>query len=222
MIYDIKDFLQRLFKSRLLVLSTVMFLLFLMMLMRVFSLQIVNGEEYQEDFVMKIERTLSKEATRGNIYDCNGKKFAVINLIGRVDINILSENPFLEADNIINKVKNEADIIIVDFHAEATAEKIALAYYLKDKANVIYGTHTHVQTSDERIFDTGMGYITDLGMTGPKESVLGMKVEIAIKRFTTQIPEKYAVAEGEYIFNGAIFDIDDKTNKVNEIIRINM
>jgi calcineurin-like phosphoesterase len=121
---------------------------------------------------------------------------------------------------ILNKEKY--DIAVIDFHAEATAEKIALAYYLKDKANIIYGTHTHVQTSDERIFDTGMGYITDLGMTGPKESVLGMKVEIAIKRFTTQIPEKYAVAEGEYIFNGAIFDIDDKTNKVNEIIRINM
>ena len=154
------------------------------------------------------------------ISEVKGKKILVMNLIGRVQTGVSCDCPFTTAERILDK--ENYDIAIIDFHAEATAEKIALAYYLKDKANIIYGTHTHVQTSDERIFDTGMGYITDLGMTGPKESVLGMKVEIAIKRFTTQIPEKYAVAEGEYIFNGAIFDIDDKTNKVNEIIRINM
>ncbi len=152
--------------------------------------------------------------------EVNGKKILVINLIGRVQTGVSCDCPFTKAEHILQKV--EHDIAIIDFHAEATAEKIALGYYLKDKANIIYGTHTHVQTADERIFDSGMGYITDIGMTGPKESVLGMKVEIAIKRFVTQIPEKYSVADGEYIFNGAIFDIDDRTNKVIDIKRINM
>lgn len=154
----------------------------------------------------------------------NGKKVLVINLLGRVDISVHSDCPFTTCDRIIKKVKKEQniDIVIVDFHAEATAEKIAMAYYLKDKATILYGTHTHVQTSDERIFDTGMGYITDVGMTGPIESVLGMKVEVALKRFLTQIPERYSVAEGKSKFSGAIFEINDKNNKVIDIKRLYM
>ncbi len=154
----------------------------------------------------------------------NDKKILVINLIGRVDISIHSDCPFTKCKEIIEKVKQKEniDIVVVDFHAEATAEKIAMSYYLKDIATVLYGTHTHVQTADEKIFDTGMGYITDVGMTGPKESVLGMKIDVALKRFLTQIPERYLVAEGEYIFNGAIFDINDENNKVVDIKRINM
>ena len=158
------------------------------------------------------------------VTEVKGKNVLVINLLGRVDININSDCPFTTADKIIQKVKSKQniDIVIVDFHAEATAEKIAMAYYLKDKATIVFGTHTHVQTSDERIFDTGMGYITDVGMTGPIESVLGMKVEVALKRFLTQIPERYSVAEGKAKFSGAIFDINDNTNKVVEIKRIYM
>ena len=155
-----------------------------------------------------------------NIYTCKGKKIAVINLIGRVDINILTENPFLEAKKIIEKIQNEADMIFIDFHAEATAEKIALGYYLDGLVTAVFGTHTHVQTADERVMPKGTGYITDIGMTGPKESVIGMNIQASVKRFETALPERYKIAEGECIFNGVIFDIDDESSKVTSIKRI--
>ena len=155
------------------------------------------------------------------LFKCLDKKICVINLIGRVDINILTENPFLIANKIIEKNKKDVDIIIIDFHAEATAEKIALGYYLDGKATAIFGTHTHVQTADEKILPNGTGYITDIGMTGPKNSVIGMNIGASIKRFETTLPERYRVAEGEAIFNGVIFNIDDESNKVRKIERIN-
>ena len=155
-----------------------------------------------------------------NIYECKGKKIAVINLMGRVDINILTENPFLEAKRIIEKIKDKVDMIFVDFHAEATAEKIALGYYLDGLVTAVFGTHTHVQTADERVMPKGTGYITDIGMTGPKESVIGMNIQASVKRFETALPERYKIAEGECIFNGVIFDIDDESSKVISIKRI--
>ena len=157
-----------------------------------------------------------------NIYTCNNKRICVINLIGRVDINVLTENPFLEAENIINKIKNEVDIIVVDFHAEATAEKIAMAHYLDGKANILFGTHTHVQTADERILKKGLAYITDIGMTGPKDSVIGMDVAASIKRFTTSLPERYKIAAGKAMFNGCIFELNDETCRTEKIYRLNM
>ena len=123
-----------------------------------------------------------------NIYECKGKKIAVINLIGRTDMNVLSENPFTVVENLLKEIK--VDIVIIDFHAEATAEKIAMKYFLDGKATVLFGTHTHVQTADEDITKKGLGYITDLGMTGPKESVIGMNKEASIKRFLTSLPER--------------------------------
>ena len=155
-----------------------------------------------------------------NIYTCKGKKIAVMNLMGRVDINILTENPFLEAKKIIEKIQNEADMIFIDFHAEATAEKIALGYYLDGKATAIFGTHTHVQTADEKILPNGTACITDIGMTGPKYSVIGMNIQSSIKRFETALPERYKIAEGDCILNAVVFDIDEKTSKVKEIKRI--
>lgn len=155
-----------------------------------------------------------------NIYSCKGKKIAVINLIGRVDLNVLSENPFLKAKEIINEIKDKVDIIIIDFHAEATAEKIALGHFMDGKVTAVYGTHTHVQTADETILPKGTAYITDIGMTGPKNSVIGMEISVSIKRFETTLPERYKIAGGECIFNGVIFNIDDNTNKVKEIKRV--
>ncbi len=155
-----------------------------------------------------------------NIYQKDNKKIAVINLIGRVDIAVLSENPFLKAKSIVGQISDKVDIIIVDFHAEATAEKIAMGYYLDGKITALFGTHTHVQTADEKILPNGTGYITDIGMTGPKNSVIGMNINASIKRFETTLPERYKIAEGECMFNGVIFDIDDKTNKVIKIERI--
>ena len=155
------------------------------------------------------------------IYECNGKNIAVINLIGRTTMPVLSENPFLTTKEIIHEIREVADIIIVDFHAEATAEKIALAYYLDGEVTIIFGTHTHVQTADEEILEKGTAYITDIGMTGPKKSVIGMDVEVSIKRFETSLPEKYKVAEGVGKFNSCMFEINDETNKVVQIKRIN-
>ena len=155
-----------------------------------------------------------------NIYNFRNKKIAVINLIGRVDMNVLSENPFIIAKKIIEKIKNQVDIIVVDFHAEATAEKIAMGNYLDGKATIVYGTHTHVQTADEQILPKGTGYISDIGMTGPKNSVIGMDIKASIKRFETTLPERYRIATGECKLNGVIFDIDDETNKVKNIERV--
>lgn len=154
------------------------------------------------------------------IFECKGKKIAVINLIGRVTMQVLSENPFLEARSIIDKIKDVVDIIVIDFHAEATAEKIALGYYLEGDATIVFGTHTHVQTADEQILENGTAFITDIGMTGPKYSVIGMDPKASIKRFSTALPEKYRVAEGNAIFNGVIFEIDDITNEAKDIERI--
>lgn len=156
------------------------------------------------------------------IYECNGKKIAVMNFMGRVDINILTENPFIMAREMVENLRGKVDIIVIDFHAEATAEKIAMARFLDGKATIIFGTHTHVQTGDEQILPNGTAYITDLGMTGPKNSVIGMDIQASIKRFETALPEKYKLAEGECILNAVTFEIDDATNKVTTIKRINL
>lgn len=153
------------------------------------------------------------------IYECQDKKIAVINLIGRTNMNVLTENPFVIGEKIVNSIKDEVDIIVVDFHAEATAEKIAFAHFLDGKANVIFGTHTHVQTADEKVLENGTAYITDIGMTGPKNSVIGMDIEASVKRFVTTLPEKYKVAKGDTMLNGCIFDLDEN-NKVKEIKRL--
>lgn len=155
-----------------------------------------------------------------NIFECNNKKIAVMNYMGRVDINILTENPFVMAKKDVEEVSKEADIIIMDFHAEATAEKIAMGRFLDGKITILFGTHTHVQTADEQIFPQGTAYITDLGMTGPKNSVIGMDVQVSFKRFETALPEKYKIAEGECILNAVKFEIDDNTNKVTAIKKI--
>lgn len=155
-----------------------------------------------------------------NIFECNNKKIAVINLIGRTDMNVLSENPFTVVEELISKLKNEADIIVVDFHAEATAEKIAMKHFLDRKVSVIFGTHTHVQTADEEVTDHGTGYITDLGMTGTKNSVIGMDAKASIKRFVTSLPERYKLAQGQAELNGCVFEINDDTCKTVKVYRI--
>ncbi len=156
------------------------------------------------------------------IYNCLDKRIAVINLIGRTSMGVLSDNPFIIVDEIINKIKNETDYIIVDFHAEATAEKLAMGYYLDGKASLVFGTHTHVQTSDERILKNGTGYITDLGMTGPINSVIGMDIDTSLKRFITSLPERYKLADGECILNSCLFETNDEENRIIKIERINV
>ena len=154
------------------------------------------------------------------VIEKNGKKICVISLLGRTFINVLSNNPFECVDNLLKDIK--ADIYIIDFHAEATAEKVAMGRFLDGRVTILYGTHTHVQTADECILENGTAYITDLGMTGPKDSVIGMDVEVSLKRFMTSLPEKYKMAKGEAKMNACIFELDDITNKPQKITRINV
>ena len=156
-----------------------------------------------------------------HIYPCKNKKIAVINAIGRAEITVMTDNPFEVTKQIVEKIKNEVDVIILDFHAEATAEKKAMGYYLDGEITAMFGTHTHVQTADEQILEKGTGFITDIGMTGPKDSVIGMDKAVALKRFVTSLPEKYKIASGEAIFNSVLFKISEDTNRVEQIVRVN-
>ena len=153
-----------------------------------------------------------------NVYQCKDKKIAVINAMGRAEINIQTDNPFLGIEEALSKIK--ADIIILDFHAEATAEKQAIGYFLDGKITFMFGTHTHVQTADEQILEKGTGYITDIGMTGPKKSLIGMDIDVGLKRFLTALPERYKIATGDTMLNACVFKLNDSTNKVVEITRI--
>jgi len=155
------------------------------------------------------------------VFNCKNKKIAVISLLGRVSMGVLPENPFIIGKEIVENLKNKADYIFIDFHAEASAEKIALGYYLDGKATCVFGTHTHVQTADETILEKGTAYITDIGMTGPAKSVIGMDIEASIKRFVTTLPERYKVSQcNETSLCGCIVEIDENVNKVVNIKRI--
>jgi len=154
------------------------------------------------------------------VYDCRSAKFAVINLQGRTRLQS-SNCPFKQAVEIYRKIKKDTPIILIDFHAEAPDEKEALGLYMDGKASLIAGTHTHVQTADERILPKGSAYITDIGMTGPDPSVIGFKPEIALRRNTTQMPLKMEVALSPAVIQGVVVEIDrEKGNAVN-ILRIN-
>ncbi|MDD3906396.1 MAG: TIGR00282 family metallophosphoesterase [Candidatus Omnitrophica bacterium] len=149
----------------------------------------------------------------------SGIDVGVINLAGRVFMSPL-ECPFRTATAEIDKIKNKTRIIIVDMHAEATSEKIALGWYLDGKVSAIIGTHTHVQTADEKVLPGGTAFLCDAGMTGPLDGVIGRKKEQILARFLTQMPMKFEMAEGDIQLQGAIVDIDDKTGRANSIKRI--
>lgn len=148
-----------------------------------------------------------------DIFETPFGDICVINLIGRNDMpnSYVYDNPFFEVDKILQEIKTK--MILVDFHAEATSEKLAMAYHLDKRVSVLWGTHTHVQTSDGRVFLGGMGYITDLGMTGAVESVIGMNAEQSLSRFLGNPPERFENAEGIGKIEGAAFEIDPMSGK---------
>ncbi len=148
-------------------------------------------------------------------------KAAVLNLEGRVFMSNL-EDPFRAADREIEKLKRETPVVIIDFHAEATSEKIALAWHVDGRASALIGTHTHVQTADERVLTNGTAFITDAGMTGPTDSVIGVKKEQAIARFLYQTPHRFEIPKGPVHLSAVVLDIDGKTGKANSIQRVHM
>ncbi|MBN1637502.1 MAG: TIGR00282 family metallophosphoesterase [Ignavibacteriales bacterium] len=146
-------------------------------------------------------------------------KVGILNLQGRTFMFPI-DCPFRCAEAFIKKFKSDTNVILIDFHAEATAEKNAMLNYLDGKVSAIVGTHTHVQTSDERISENGTAYITDVGMTGPYDSVIGMKIEAGVNRFLYQTPQKYQTAEGNVHLCGLFLKIDKETGNTIEIDRI--
>ncbi len=155
-----------------------------------------------------------------NLYFSNQKtEIAVVNLMGRVYMPDL-DCPFRCMDTLIPQIKKETNLIIVDFHAEITSEKQALGWYLDGKVSAVIGTHTHVQTADERILPEGTAYLTDCGMTGPRDSVIGIKKEIILKKYLTQIPLRFEVADKDLIFSAVIIDLDEKSGRALNIKRL--
>ncbi|MBE7044578.1 MAG: TIGR00282 family metallophosphoesterase [Ruminococcaceae bacterium] len=149
----------------------------------------------------------------------NGVSVGVINLIGRTYMKPAA-SPFFAADKLVDALSKKTKIILVDFHAEATSEKIAMAHYLDGRVSAVFGTHTHVQTADEMIFPKGCGYITDLGMCGAVHSVLGMEKKNVIQSFLDGMPQRFEVANGRGQFCGCIFEIDEETGKCVGVERI--
>jgi metallophosphoesterase (TIGR00282 family) len=148
-----------------------------------------------------------------------GIPIAIINLCGRVFMDPL-ENPFHLTDKILETLNNKANVILVDFHAEATSEKVAFAWYVDGRVSAVVGTHTHVQTADERVLPGGTAFITDVGMTGPTDSVIGLRKDLIISRFLTLMPNKFDVAEGEAVLSAVIIDIDTGTGRAISISRL--
>ncbi|MDD5382606.1 MAG: TIGR00282 family metallophosphoesterase [Candidatus Margulisbacteria bacterium] len=154
------------------------------------------------------------------IINVQGVKVGIVNLLGRVFMQCL-DCPFQAAEKLIPKVKAEANVIIVDMHAEATSEKCAMGWLLDGKVSAVLGTHTHVMTADERILPGGTAFISDVGMVGSYNSIIGMSREQIIKRFLTQMPEKFEPTEtGPGLFNAVLINIDQKTGLTREIKRI--
>ena len=149
----------------------------------------------------------------------SGTKVGVINLSGRVFLANL-DCPFRAADKLVEEIRRETPVILVDFHAEATSEKIALGKYLDGRVSAVVGTHTHVQTADETILPEGTAYITDLGMTGPRDGIIGVKQELVIEKFISQQPVRFEVADGPYQFNAVVIDIDEADGTCSEIRRV--
>lgn len=149
----------------------------------------------------------------------DGSKIGIINLQGRTYMNSI-DCPFKKGFSEVKKISEKTRIIIIDFHAEATAEKMAMGWYLDGKVSAVIGTHTHIQTADERILPQGTGYITDAGMTGPYDSVLGLRKEIAIKRFLFQTPMRYKPADSDLRLCAVLVGVEKQSGKTTAIQRL--
>ena len=154
------------------------------------------------------------------VWEHNSLSALVINLQGRVFMPNHVDDPFRCVDEIIKRHGEQSPVIIVDMHAEATSEKNAMGWHLNGRASVVFGTHTHVQTADDRILPDGTAYITDVGMCGPFDSVIGMEKESVIRGFMTQLPRQFAVADDNVVLQGIVVDVDEASGKARGIRRL--
>ncbi|ALS27626.1 metallophosphoesterase [Paenibacillus sp. 32O-W] len=155
------------------------------------------------------------------IIRANGKKLAIVNLQGRTFLPPI-DCPFREADEQLERVRKETKCVLVDFHAEATSEKIAMGWHLDGRASLVVGTHTHVQTNDETILPGGTAYITDAGMVGSREGVLGMERTAVLSKFKTQLPARFVVDEGKWQFHGVYAELDETNGRATAIEKIRL
>ena len=163
----------------------------------------------------------SKAPGRGTgLIDIGRARIRVVNMMGTVGMNPVLDCPFATSDALLDGI--EEKIVIMDLHAEATAEKRALACYLDGRVSAVFGTHTHVQTADEQILPGGTGFITDVGMTGPVNSVIGVSIDAAIEKMKTKMPVRLNYADGKCMLNAVIFAIDEKSGKTMDVERINI
>lgn len=153
------------------------------------------------------------------VYECGEHRIAVMNLIGRVFL-LNADDPYRAADEILESLANVTPIILLDFHAEATSEKMAMGWYLDGRASVVVGSHTHVVTADERILPRGTAYQSDAGMTGPHDSVIGVRKELALQKLKTQMPVKFQPAEGDVRLHALLIRIDPATGRAQQVRRI--
>ncbi len=153
------------------------------------------------------------------IYPFRSKNIGVMNLSGRTFMPVL-DCPFQKAEELLRELTPVCDVLILDFHAEATSEKMAMGWYLDGRVNCIVGTHTHIQTADERILPGGTAYITDLGMVGAWNSVLGVCTDIVLDKFTKALPVRFDLANGPNVYSAVILEIDDVSNKTTAIERV--
>lgn len=181
--------------------------------------------DFLEDdrYTLRPANYTSRVPGRGwGVYDGpGGVRIGVMNLIGRCEMDSNFDNPFTTADRVLRRMEG-TDVVLVDFHAEATSEKGAMGYYLDGRAQAVWGTHTHVPTADERVYPKGTGYITDLGMTGPIESVLGVEPAQSVESFLGGLPGRYRNPEGPCKLQGAIFTLDSATGLCTAVERVDI
>ncbi len=155
------------------------------------------------------------------IFDAKGYRILVINAMGNIHIDPVLDSPYPYIDRVLKNEYGRYDFAVLDFHAEASGEKCAMGYAYDGKINVIFGTHTHVPTADEKILPHGTGYITDVGMCGESGGVLGMDAETVVLKMRSRMPHKFIAAKGECVANSVIFDIDTKSSRVASVKRLN-
>lgn len=181
----------------------------------------IGGLLEEEPRLLRPANFTARSPGRGcGIYDCGGLRIRVMNLIGRCELDFHADNPFFTADRLLRE--GEAELTLVDFHAEASSEKLAMAYYLDGRVSALWGTHTHVPTADEEVFPGGMGYISDLGMTGAVRSVLGVRPEQSVETFLGGRPGRYQPAEGPCKLQGAIFTVNSATRRCEGVERVDI
>ena len=186
-----------------------------------FGKQQIAGWMEDDNYLLRPANYSGRMPGRGwGVFECGHIYIGVLNLIGRCGMDFNADNPFTAAEQMLQMGK--PIFTLVDFHAEATSEKLAMGYYLDGKVSAIWGTHTHVPTADERILPKGTGYITDLGMTGPVDSVLGIRPEQSIEKFLGVLPGRYQVAEGPCKLQGAVFSLDSGTGLCVDVERVDI